>query len=348
MLVMLVILTRSSFASGKLLVACSPSELRVLDAIYERATRNGVELVRVSKEEVAAVYGEPHVRCVAALWSPSSGVMDSRAYMARLERDVRELGGEIRYNSVVIGGTGPAITVRGPSTRNPNATSTLYTVRARHVVNAAGLYARAVSLTLGVDPSDVPKIVYVKGNYFAPTSPSGFSQLSKNQLVYPIPVEGGLGIHATVDVNGGLRFGPDVEFLTDLVIDSVEDDIDHVYPVDASREASFHAAIGTYVPVDTTKRQREDDDEDDDDDRVLRPAYAGIRPKAVDHNNKAINDFVISTHTNPSSTTSLVALYGIESPGLTASLAIAETVLNHLSVVEAVEKTSTPPPMRTP
>jgi len=298
----------------------------VLDAIYERATRNGVELVRVSKEEVATVYGEPHVRCVAALWSPSSGVMDSRAYMARLERDVRELGGEIRYNSVVIGGTGPAITVRGPSTNaTTNAStnaSTTYTVRARHVVNAAGLHARAVSLALGVDPSDVPKIVYVKGNYFAPTSPSGFSQLSKNQLVYPIPVEGGLGIHATVDVNGGLRFGPDVEFLTDLVIDRVEDDIDHVYTVDASREASFHAAIGTYVPVDTTSR------DNDDDDRGLRPAYAGIRPKAVDHNNKAINDFVISTHTNPS-TTSLVALYGIESPGLTASLAIADTVINH-------------------
>ena len=308
---------------GKLLVACSSAELGVLEALYENARKNGVELTKVTPEEVADVRGEHNVRCVAGLWSPSSGILDVQEYMRSLVRDIEDLGGEIRYNARVIGGSlNGAAHVDGTVVHTARTGRALHhallvedtvtkitrTIRARCVVNAAGLYARPVSLSLGIDPRDAPRIRFAKGNYFEPASESSFAKLSKNQLVYPIPVEGGLGIHATIDVRGGLRFGPDVEFLTNIDTDTVNS-IDSVdYSVDKGRQKSFQEAIRKYYI--------------DGDDVRLRPAYAGLRPKAVDHNNKAINDFVITIH-RPR----FIALYGIESPGLTASLAIAEEVV---------------------
>lgn len=305
---------------GKLLLACTPAELGVLDSLYENARRNGVELVRVTPEEVARIHGERNVRCVAGLWSPSSGILDVQEYMACLERDVIDHGGEIRYNSRVVGGS-----LRGGEAREravghtllvqDTLTKTTRTIHAKDVVNAAGLFSRAVSLDLGISPADAPRIVFAKGNYFAPATPADYGNFSGNQLVYPIPEEGGLGIHATIDVRGGLRFGPDVEWVDINADDGTSGgDIDTAdYTVNPNRLQGFQEAIRRYYMP----------NEDGSGDVRLRPAYSGLRPKAA--YDKAVNDFVIASHCP-----GFVALYGIESPGLTASLAIAEEVAGML------------------
>lgn len=306
---------------GKLLLACTPAELGVLDSLYENARRNGVELVRVTPEEVADVHGEPHVRCVAGLWSPSSGILDVKEYMACLERDVLDNGGEIIYNSRVLGGTlrceGAEASERSHTLLvEDTLTKITREIHATCVVNAAGLYARAVSLDLGISPVDVPRIRFAKGNYFVPATPADYGHFSGNQLIYPIPVEGGLGIHATIDVRGGLRFGPDVEWVDVNADDGTSGgDIDTAdYTVNPSRLQSFQEAIGKYYVA----------NENGQTDVRLRPAYAGLRPKAA--YTKAVNDFVIQSHSRPG----FIALYGIESPGLTASLAIADEVARML------------------
>ena len=269
--------------------------------------------VKVTPEDVAEVYGERNVRCVAALWSPESGIMDARGYMASLERDVLERGGEIRYNAKVVRGTLGKDGTRTHMVVEDAVEQTTYTLRADYVVNAAGLHARAVSLAFGIDPAEVPRIRFAKGHYFEPSSPAAFSKLSKKQLVYPIPVHGGLGIHATIDVRGGLRFGPDVEFLAEA------DEVDSIdYSVDPIKKHDFEAAISKYYI-------------DEDGDTGLRPGFAGVRPKAIGRDNKAINDFVIKA--TPADR--FIGLYGIESPGLTASLAIGEYVVELLSAMYA-------------
>ncbi len=310
---------------GKLLLACTPAELDVLESLYENARRNGVELVRVTPEEVARVHGEPNVRCVAGLWSPSSGILDVKEYMACLERDILDHGGAIWYNSRVIGG-GLRLEEAREHAASPTLeshallvqdtlTKTTRTIHARCIVNAAGLYARAVSLDLGISPAHVPRIVFAKGNYFKPQTPEDYSKFSGNHLVYPIPVEGGLGIHATIDVHGGLRFGPDVEWVDinadDGTCGGAIDIAD--YTVNPNRMQSFQEAISRYYMANENGAAA----------TRLTPAYSGLRPKAAFQ--KAVNDFVIESH-RPG----FVALYGIESPGLTASLAIAEEVASSL------------------
>jgi L-2-hydroxyglutarate oxidase LhgO len=277
---------------GKLLVATTEDEIPTLTAYKAQAEANGVDdLVWVTAEEARAL--EPAVRCVRGLMSPSTGIIDSHGLMRAFERDARAHGGELALESPVTGGAvgdrGIVLEVGG---RSPIAVS------ARTVVNAAGLYAQDVARSIsGLPAATIPPCHYAKGHYFVLSGPSPF-----RRLVYPLAVAGGLGVHVTLDLGGQARFGPDVSW-----IDGVD------YAFDETRAPSFYAAIRRYWP--------------DLPDGALQPGYTGIRPKMAPAGaGKAAQDFVIqgpAVHGVPG----LCNLYGIESPGLTASLAIAESVV---------------------
>jgi L-2-hydroxyglutarate oxidase LhgO len=274
---------------GKLLVATHERQLPKLAAIKRQADASGVtDLAALTAAEARAL--EPELRCVAAYLSPSTGVIDSHALMLALQGDAEARGAMIAFRSPVTGGAvregGVELEVGGAS---PSA------VVARTVVNCAGLRAQKLAAALaGFPPAHVPPTYYAKGNYYSLSGRSPFSR-----LVYPMPNDAGLGVHITLDLAGQARFGPDVEWI---------DRID--YDVDPRRAAGFYAAIREYWPG--LK------------DGSLAPGYAGVRPKLVGPGAPAA-DFVISgprDHGVPG----LVNLFGIESPGLTAALAIAEHV----------------------
>ena len=275
---------------GKLLVATDEKQLGKLEAIKAQADANGVtDLRRLSGDEARAM--EPALRCVAAYLSPSTGIIDSHAFMLALQGEAEDAGtmfafktplehAQVREHGIVLetGGAEPM------------------QVLARTVVNAAGLHAQHVAASIhGLPPAFVPPTYFAKGNYYSLIGRSPFSR-----LVYPMPNEAGLGVHVTIDLGGQARFGPDVEWI---------ERID--YDVDPRRADSFYAAIRDYWPGLR--------------DGQLAPGYAGIRPKIVGPSEKAA-DFVVSgprEHGVPG----LVNLFGIESPGLTAALAIADHVV---------------------
>lgn len=275
--------------SGKLIVATSAEEAGVLAAIRSHAEANGVEdLVSLSTEDALTL--EPALACHGALLSPSTGILDSHAYMLALAGDAEAAGAMIALSTAVLGGRVEehGIEVR---TDGPDA----MTLRCRTLVNAGGLHAAPLAQALeGLAPSTVPEIRYAKGSYFVLEGASPFSR-----LIYPVPVPGGLGTHLTLDLAGRARFGPDVEW-----VDAID------YEVDASRAAGFHQAIRRYWPG--------------IEGRTLHAGYAGIRPKlTVPPGTRA--DFLLQDargHGVPG----LINLYGIESPGLTSSLALAEDV----------------------
>lgn len=274
---------------GKLIVATSEEEVGALEACRERAMACGVEGISIlGAPEVREM--EPHVRCVRALWSAETGIIDSHGLMTALRRDAESGGAVIALRAPVISGKEDegAIEIRvgGDSP---------YAVRGRAVVNSAGLWAQGVARTIeGLPPATIPDCRYARGHYFLLAGRSPF-----RHLVYPVAVPGGLGIHLTLDLSGQARFGPDVEW-----IDRVD------YGFDEQRAPAFEAAIRRYWPALPAGS--------------LRPGYTGIRPKLGPPGTPA-QDFVIqgpAEHGVPG----LVNLYGIESPGLTASLAIADRV----------------------
>ena len=275
---------------GKLIVATDAAEAEQLASIRARAESNGVEGMRLlSAAEAQAI--EPALSCSAALLSPETGIVDSHAYMLALQGDAEAAGAVVAFLSPVESGAvreggGVELRVGGAE---PMA------LACRVLVNAAGLQAPAVAGRIaGLRPGVVPEPHWAKGNYFKLAGRSPFSR-----LIYPVPVKGGLGVHLTIDLGGQARFGPDVEWV---------DRID--YDVDPSRARSFYAAVRRYWPA------LPDD--------ALLPDYAGIRPKIVPPE-VARQDFVIqgaAAH----GVAGLVNLFGIESPGLTASLALAEAV----------------------
>lgn len=274
---------------GKLIVATSEEEAGRLAQIQSRAAANGVEDMRVlSREEALAL--EPSLSCHGALLSPSTGIIDSHAYMLALQGDAENAGAVLAFHSPVLSGrVVPEGIVLEAGGAEP------MTLLCRSLVNAAGLGAPALGRAIdGLPPGMVPREYYAKGNYFTLAGRSPFSR-----LIYPVPVPGGLGTHLTIDLGGQARFGPDVEW------------VDHVdYEVDPRRGDSFYEAIRRYWPALP--------------DGALQPGYSGIRPKIVPQGAPA-QDFVIqgpATHGVPG----LVNLYGIESPGLTASLSLAEAV----------------------
>jgi L-2-hydroxyglutarate oxidase LhgO len=233
---------------------------------------------------------EPALTCTSALHSPATGIVDSHAFMLALQGDAEHAGAMVVLFSPVLGGRVAdrriEINVGGADAM---------TLRCRLLVNSAGLHAPELAAGIVGMPQDrVPTTYYAKGNYFTLQGRSPFSR-----LIYPVPVPGGLGVHLTIDLGGQARFGPDVEWI---------DDID--YTVNPARSQSFYAAVRKYWPG--LK------------DGALQPGYAGIRPKTVPPGAPA-QDFVVQgpqTHGVPG----LVNLFGIESPGLTASLVIAEHV----------------------
>jgi L-2-hydroxyglutarate oxidase LhgO len=278
---------------GKLFIVTKDADIPGLEKIYAQALTNGVENVTML-DAAAAKRMEPALFCVAAFHSAETGIMDSHRYMLALQGDIEDRGGVLAFNTpverVTRDAAGWRVAFGGPE---PGA----ITVDA--VVNSASHGAqRLARATEGYPAERVPKLALAKGNYFGFTGRSPFSR-----LIYPAPVPGGLGIHVTLDLAGRMRFGPDVEWIETINFD-----------VDPRRGETFYAAIRSYWPGLP--------------DNSLFPDYAGIRPKITGPGEPAA-DFMIdgpAEHGLPG----LVHLFGIESPGLTSSLSLAEEVMAKL------------------
>jgi L-2-hydroxyglutarate oxidase LhgO len=278
---------------GKLIVAVEEAEIATFEGIEKRARANGVEDLRwLSAAEAQAM--EPALHCVAALLSPSTGIIDSHALMLAYQGDAENAGALTIFRAPIESGT---VTQSGIELRvGGDEPMTLTT---QLFVNSAGLFAPSLARRIeGLPPETIPRDWLCKGHYFTLAGRAPF-----HHLIYPAPEKAGLGVHLTLDLGGQAKFGPDVEWI---------DRLD--YSVDARRGDLFYAAIRRYWPGLP--------------DGALQPGYAGIRPKIVGPQDVA-GDFVVqgpAVHGVPG----LVNLYGIESPGLTASLAIAEAVLKAL------------------
>jgi L-2-hydroxyglutarate oxidase LhgO len=278
---------------GKLIVATTTAQLAQLQAIGARAAANGIRDL-VLLDQAQAQEAEPALQCIAALHSPSTGIVDSHGLMLALLGDLENAGGILALNS-------PLALAKCAHNAIELVAEDGTRLMARSVVNAAGLQAPALAARfVGLDPVHVPKAWFAKGNYFSLTGRSPFSR-----LIYPVPEAAGLGVHLTLDLGGQARFGPDVQWIAS------PDDTQ----VQAARGDAFYAEIRKYWPGLP--------------DGALQPAYAGIRPK-ISGPSEAASDFCIQgprQHGVPG----LVNLFGIESPGLTSCLAIADLVCSLLS-----------------
>ena len=278
--------------SGKLIVAADEAQLAELESIQKKAHANGVtDVVWMSRAQALAL--EPELACVAALYSPSTGIIDSHALMLAYLGDAQAHGAMLALRSAFqraeIRRDGFVVHVAGSDP-----------VQCASLVNCAGLRAPTVARQIDGYPAKLaPRELYAKGNYYSLTSRAPCSR-----LVYPVPEPGGRGVHVTLDLAGQARFGPDVEWVDEIR-----------YNVDPRRAERFYAAIRRYWPGLS--------------DGALAPGYAGIRPKTAGPG-EAAPDFEVqgpSRHGVPG----LVHLFGIESPGLTASLSLAGLVLERLS-----------------
>jgi L-2-hydroxyglutarate oxidase LhgO len=278
---------------GKLIVATSEDEVAVLEGLKAKGLANGCDDLRmISGEEAKQL--EPALSCVAALVSPSTGIIDSHSYMLALRGDAEDHGAAIAlltpFERAEVNGTGFTVFVGGAEPMS---------LTCRMLINTGGLQASDIARRIvGLSPQHVPDTRYAKGNYFMLTGRAPFSR-----LIYPAPHAHGLGVHLTLDMGGQARFGPDVEW-----VETID------YAVDPSRSEGFADAVRRYWP--------------DMPDDALVPGYSGIRPKIGDPAAPAA-DFRIdgpATHGMPG----LVNLFGIESPGLTSSLAIAAEVRSRL------------------
>ncbi len=275
---------------GKLIVATNPHQIAQLEGIERHARANGVEELRVLSGEQARRL-EPALRCEAALLSPATGIIDSHGLMLSLLGEAQDHGAMLALHSPVVGGRvvsdGIELRVGG---KEP------MTIKTGTLVNSAGLHAPAVAALIeGIDQRHLPHGRFCKGNYFTLTGRAPFTR-----LIYPVPESAGLGVHLTLDLAGQARFGPDVEW-----VDTID------YRVDGRRSDGFSAAIREYWPGLP--------------DHALAPGYSGIRPK-INGPGETAADFVIQS-SEVHGVAGLVNLFGIESPGLTASLAIADEVL---------------------
>ncbi len=280
---------------GKLVVATSEAEIPKLKSILARGEANGVEGLRmIGGDEAHAL--EPHVNCVAALYSPVTGIIDSHGYMATLLGDAEAAGAMLALKSPFEG-----------AVRDGNrwvfrtGGDEAFEMAARFIVNSAGLGTHKVAASIeGFPAQAIPRQHLAKGHYFALAGRAPFTH-----LIYPTPVDGGLGIHLTLDLGGQARFGPDVLWLPD---GTTEADLD--YQVGPERRASFEADIRRYWPGLP--------------EGAIQPAYSGVRPKISGPGQPAA-DFHIAGPKDHGCA-GVVQLLGIESPGLTSSMAIAERV----------------------
>jgi L-2-hydroxyglutarate oxidase LhgO len=283
---------------GKLIVATSEAEISGLEKIAATARGNGVDDLEWLDHKQARRL-EPALHCVAAVLSPSTGIIDSHALMLAYQGEAEGAGAMVVLRTPVLSGR-----VRNNGFELAVGGDEPMVIRCRFLVNAAGLHAPALAQAIeGVPPETIPQAYFCRGVYFTLTGHAPF-----RRLIYPVPVAGGLGVHITLDLAGQARFGPDVEW-----IPSVD------YSVDPARGEVFYAAVRTYWPG-----LREGS---------LQPGYAGIRPKISGPADPSA-DFVVQgpeTHGVPG----LVNLYGIESPGLTASRPLAEMVVLQLGSGES-------------
>jgi len=275
---------------GKLIVAVDEKQTAKIAAIAKQGEINGVEGLELIGANAARAM-EPALECVAALHSPETGIIDSHGFMLALQGSLEDCGGMIAFNTPVINLTH---TASGWEVRFGGAEPGTLVVDA--VINSGGLGAQKIArATEGYSPARVPRLVLAKGNYFGFNGRPVFTR-----LIYPAPVEGGLGTHVTLDLAGRMRFGPDVEWIEQ-----------ESYTVDPRRAELFYASVRTYWPALP--------------DNSIVPDYCGIRPKLTGMGEPAV-DFLIDRpagHGLPR----LVHLFGIESPGLTSSLSIAEEVV---------------------
>lgn len=281
---------------GKLIVATEQAELAGLEALVAKAGANGLTgpeeaLTLLSRAEALAL--EPALSCIAAALSPSTGIIDSHGLMLAYQGELEDHGGMIAFNSPF----------RAAEAKGDGFVVTAgedgFRLRTRILVNSAGLHAQTVARAIdGLPAASIPPGYFAKGCYFGLSGRSPFQR-----LIYPMPVKAGLGVHLTIDLGGQARFGPDAEY-----VDTLD------YDVDPRRADGFYAAIRRYWPGLR--------------DHSLQPGYAGIRPKLQAPGEDA-KDFLVqgpAGHGLPG----LVNLYGIESPGLTASLELADSVLRAL------------------
>lgn len=279
---------------GKLLVATNAQEVAKVESIRAQGDANGVEGLEMIGGNAARTL-EPELWCIAALHSAETGILDGHAFMLALRGDIEDHGGMIAFKTPVT-----RITRASAGWRVHFGGTEPGHLDVDAVVNAAGLGAQALSHNIdGYTADRIPRLVLAKGNYFAYAGRPVFSR-----LIYPTPVDGGLGVHVTVDLAGRMRFGPDVEWIKE-----------EAYAVDPARADSFYARIRNYWPGLP--------------DGSLVPDYSGIRPKLTGPGEPAA-DFVIAgpvEHGLPG----LVSLFGIESPGLTSSLSLADAVVSALA-----------------
>ncbi len=282
---------------GKLIVATSEQQRADLRVLQAKALENGVdgdEALQLMTRE-AALEMEPQLDCVEALWSPSSGIVDSHAFMLALQGEAEAHGAMTVLNTSILGGhaeaDGVVLETGGEAPM---------TLKTRLLINSAGHHAPALARQVGGRPGELaPRTWLAKGSYFGLATKAPFSR-----LVYPIPEPGGLGVHITIDLGGRARFGPDVEWVKDFD-----------YEVDPARAERFYDAVRKYWPAMP--------------DNILTPDYSGIRPKITGPGNPSA-DFRIDgpgVHGDRHQ----VHLFGIESPGLTASLALADMVVKAAS-----------------
>ena len=274
---------------GKLIVATTPTETEKLQSIRAHAEANGVLDLQLLDGEAARAL-EPALNCDAALLSPSTGIVDSHAFMLALRGDAEEAGAAFAFHTPLLRAKATADRIEIEA--GGDAPMTL---ECRLLVNAAGLGAPAVARSIdGMPIALIPPAYLAKGNYFSCSARAPFSR-----LIYPVPEPGGLGVHLTLDMAGQARFGPDVEW-----VDTID------YAVDPARAERFYPAIRRYWPTLP--------------DGALMPSYSGIRPKIVPPA-VAKQDFLIQGPRDHG-VGRLINLFGIESPGLTSSLAIADYV----------------------
>ncbi len=279
---------------GKVVVACEEAQVPAMHKYMAQGKTNGVDDLRLlSSDELAKL--EPNVRAAAGFYSPSTGIIDSHGLMLAYLGDAESHGAALALASPVISGAVSAddiaLHVGGTEAMN---------IRCRTLINAAGLKAPAVARSIrGIPAQSIPPTYYAIGHYYTLTGKSPF-----NHLVYPVTRADWLGVHVTIDLGGQVKFGPDFGWINDID-----------YRFDESREPAFYEAIRRYYPGLA--------------DGTLQPGYTGIRPR-ITGPGEPVQDFVISgprDHGVPG----LVNLFGIESPGLTASLAIADHVAGKLA-----------------
>jgi L-2-hydroxyglutarate oxidase LhgO len=284
---------------GKLIVATSDDELPKLADIQRKAHLNGVlDLELLTKEQAQAL--EPALQCTAALLSPSTGIIDSHALMLAYQGDAENAGAQCVFNTPLLEGE---VNAHGGFILHFGGAEPM-TLRCNVLINSAGLQAPKLARNIsGLPASFIPTDYLCKGNYFSLQGRAPFTR-----LIYPTPHHAGLGVHLTIDMGGQAKFGPDVEWITQ------ED-----YRVDPERCEGFYEAVRTYWPGMK--------------DGTLTPTYCGLRPKISGPNDPAA-DFMISGP-NHHGIRGLVNLFGIESPGLTSSLAIAKETLSCIATTSS-------------